>query len=410
MDRKTIELRNKPFGKDDGSESGERARAERCPLLGLPDDPETAFAYSTDANHCHKSIPPASVRLNHQQKYCLSANYVSCSLFRQRGNVRLPGRRRRLAKQLSLTSSFSRLKSFVPDAAFIERSLSLSFSRLKSSVPDAASIERLRPYRAHFLVGWAALLVGALILLIGWLNAGTLADTGTNGLPIGDRPLAAIHTPTSEPSRPPATASQDEPVAQADVPPTATPTPAATATPTPDVLLSDEDQATATSLPTEAPLSTVAPTLPPTATPPPANQCGPPAGWVLYTVQPGENLFRISLRYDVTMSQMRQANCLTSNDIYAGQRIYVPYYLAPSPTEAPEVTPTSPPPSPTSPPPSPEPTATQPPPTATPEPSPTPPMPTDIPTSTPPPVTPVPPKPTPTPTPVLGTPVATPEG
>lgn len=391
MDRKTIELRDKAAGKNGVSTSGERAGADRCPLLGLPDDPETAFAFSTDANHCHKSIPPASVRLNHQQKYCLSAEYVSCPLFRQRSKVALPGRRRPLTERISPSSSLS---------------------TVKAHILDGASIERLKPYRAHVLIGWAALLVGALILLLGWLNGGALADTDANGRPIGDRQLAAVHTLTSEPSRPTMTASQDEAVAQAEVPPTSTPTLAATATPTADTILSNADSATAT------PLPTATPKLVPTSTPAPSGyQCGPPTGWVLYTVRPGENLFRITLRYDVSLYQMRQANCLTGNQIYAGQRIYVPYYLEPSPVETPVATPTSP--SPEPPTSTPVPPATQPPPTATPEPSPTLPPPTATPapptatplpspTSPPPTATRVPP--TPTPTPILGTPVATPRG
>lgn len=389
MDRKTIELRGKAFGKNGATVSGERARADRCPLLGLPDDPDTAFAFSTDANHCHKSIPSASVRLNHQQNYCLSADYVSCPLFRQPGKVTLPGRRRSLTKRLSHPAPWSSLKALVP---------------------DDLSLERLKPYRVHFLVGWVALLVGALILLLGWLNGGVLADADTNGRPIGDRRLAALHTPTPEPSPPPATAtpSRNESLAQSGVPATRTPTA------TPDVRPTAGDLATATTAPTDTPLPTETPTLPPTSTQAPSGyQCGPPAGWVLYTVQPGENLFRISLRYEVSLDQMRQANCLTSNQIYAGQRIYVPYYLEPAPADTPTASPTPPPPEPPTATAEPQPTATPVPPTATPEPSPTSPPPTPTsapptatpepsPTSPPPTATPAPP--TPTPTPILGTP------
>lgn len=363
-------MRKKAFGKNGVATSGETVSQDRCPLLGLVDDPDTAFAFSTDANHCHNTVPPASVRLNHQQKYCLSADYVSCPLFRQRDKVSLPARRRPLKKRLSVSSSLTGLKALLL---------------------ESLAAGRLGRYRAHFLFGWAALLVGALILLLGWLNAGAIANT--NGRPIAERPLAAVHTPTPEPSPLPATSSRDEAVAQADARMASTVAPSATATPSPP--------------PTETALPTATPTLPPTATAVPSGSlCGPPAGWVLYTVQAGENLYRISLRYDVSLAQMRQANCLASNDIYAGQRIYVPY-LTPSPTEA-VATPTSPPPSPTPDTPTPvpptatlepSPTATPVPPTATPEPSPTSPPPAE---------TPVPP--TPTPTPLLEPPSATPRG
>lgn len=390
MDRKSIELRKKAFGKNGAATSGETIRQDRCPLLGLVDDPDTAFAFSTDANHCHNTVPPASVRLSHQQEYCLSADYVSCPLFRQRDKVSLPGRRRPLTKRLSFPSPLSGLKAL-----------------LLESVAEG----QLGQYRAHFLVGWAALLVGALILLLGWLNAGAIADT--KGRPIAERPLAAVHTPTSEPSPLPATATslQKEAGAQADTRPARTLTPSATATPRVTHAAAGQATATPSPPPTETPLPTATPTLPPTATPAPSGSlCGPPSSWVLYTVQPGENLYRISLRYDVSLAQIRRANCLASNYIYAGQRIYVPY-VAPSSTEA-TATSTSPPPSPTpdtptpvpptatlEPSPTPPATATPVPPTATPEPSPTSPPPAD---------TPVPP--TPTPTPLLETPPATPRG
>jgi LysM repeat protein len=61
--------------------------------------------------------------------------------------------------------------------------------------------------------------------------------------------------------------------------------------------------------------------------------CNPPAGWVLYTVQPGENLFRIAARYGMTAEELQQANCLSSADeILAGESLYVPWLITPSPT------------------------------------------------------------------------------
>ncbi len=52
--------------------------------------------------------------------------------------------------------------------------------------------------------------------------------------------------------------------------------------------------------------------------------CGPPSYWVVHIVQPGENLFRLSLAYGVSVAELQQANCLNSTLIYTGQRIYVP--------------------------------------------------------------------------------------
>ena len=66
--------------------------------------------------------------------------------------------------------------------------------------------------------------------------------------------------------------------------------------------------------------------------------CGPPAGWGLYTVQAGDTLFNLSLRFGTTVSALQQANCLNSSTgIQAGIRIYTP---PGSPTATSEPTPT----------------------------------------------------------------------
>ena len=64
--------------------------------------------------------------------------------------------------------------------------------------------------------------------------------------------------------------------------------------------------------------------------------CGPPIGWVrTYIVQPGDNLFRISISYGITVPQLQRANCMGSSiTIFAGQRLWVPNV----PTRTPGVT------------------------------------------------------------------------
>lgn len=53
--------------------------------------------------------------------------------------------------------------------------------------------------------------------------------------------------------------------------------------------------------------------------------CGAPAGWVIYIVQPGDTLYRISLLYRVSVGQLQQANCLGgATAIYSGQQLRVP--------------------------------------------------------------------------------------
>lgn len=60
--------------------------------------------------------------------------------------------------------------------------------------------------------------------------------------------------------------------------------------------------------------------IPTTNTPPPTTGCS-----TLHTVQPGENLFRISLRYGVSWTVVAQANNLeNANIVYVGQQLCIP--------------------------------------------------------------------------------------
>jgi LysM repeat protein len=72
-------------------------------------------------------------------------------------------------------------------------------------------------------------------------------------------------------------------------------------------------------------------------TPTPAYVCGPPPGWPLVTVQPGETLYALSLRYGVTVNALRSANCLVGDLIKAGDRLYVPRRIVVPPTLPPTI-------------------------------------------------------------------------
>src|SRR5262245_45947584 len=54
-------------------------------------------------------------------------------------------------------------------------------------------------------------------------------------------------------------------------------------------------------------------------------QCQPRTDWAVYTIQRGDTLARIAARYNITMTALANANCITNpSRILAGQRIYVP--------------------------------------------------------------------------------------
>ncbi|HLE14113.1 MAG TPA: LysM peptidoglycan-binding domain-containing protein [Anaerolineales bacterium] len=101
----------------------------------------------------------------------------------------------------------------------------------------------------------------------------------------------------------------------------------------------------------------------PAKAPPTPVPCGPPAGWAYtYIVQPGDTLFSISKRAGVSVAQLKQANCLSSDSIRVGQKLSLPVPIEPPP--APTRTPTE----------IELPSQTSPPPTDTPEP----PTPTEV--------------------------------
>lgn len=61
-----------------------------------------------------------------------------------------------------------------------------------------------------------------------------------------------------------------------------------------------------------------------TPTPPPGDEC-PSGTTIVHVVSPGENLFRIGLRYRTGMGAIMQANALTNPQvIYAGQKLTIP--------------------------------------------------------------------------------------
>jgi LysM repeat protein len=74
-------------------------------------------------------------------------------------------------------------------------------------------------------------------------------------------------------------------------------------------------------------------TITPTASP---VSCPHPQGWIIYTVQPGDNLYRIGVAFGVSWQELQIANCMgNSVIIHAGQKIYVPNKPTPQPTAAP---------------------------------------------------------------------------
>ena len=95
-------------------------------------------------------------------------------------------------------------------------------------------------------------------------------------------------------------------------------------------------------LPKNSASATPTATLPPTETPTLAGAipvCGPPQGWVLYTVQRYDTLYGLSQVYGISINALMAANCMTSTTLIVRTQIYVPYI--PTPTNTATIRPNS---------------------------------------------------------------------
>ncbi len=106
--------------------------------------------------------------------------------------------------------------------------------------------------------------------------------------------------------------------------------PGAIPTPSSNLLSSPEPlTATWTPPPTLAPtfpLESLTPSSTPTSTTtstPPSN-CQIPLGWAQTTVQVGDTLDSIAARYRISSDDLRRANCLFSNSLVPGSKLYLP--------------------------------------------------------------------------------------
>ncbi len=109
----------------------------------------------------------------------------------------------------------------------------------------------------------------------------------------------------------------------------------ATATPVPDVPPAETVELP-TAMPTLTPEPTqegVVAVTTPTATPVATQQPAPTTGTGTHVVQAGENLFRIALRYGTSVEALAQANGITNPSlIYVGQQLKIPGTSEPSPS------------------------------------------------------------------------------
>ncbi len=81
-----------------------------------------------------------------------------------------------------------------------------------------------------------------------------------------------------------------------------------------------------TASPSPSPASLPGSVLP---TPGPYATCGPPYHWVQYVVCPGDTVYSLATWFEISVSELRSANCLVNDTIYAGQVLWVPPFPDP---------------------------------------------------------------------------------
>lgn len=57
----------------------------RCPHLGLKDNPKKWVAYPEERNHCHCPTAPQPIAISHQSDMCLSGGHADCPVFQRVG-------------------------------------------------------------------------------------------------------------------------------------------------------------------------------------------------------------------------------------------------------------------------------------------------------------------------------------
>lgn len=106
---------------------------------------------------------------------------------------------------------------------------------------------------------------------------------------------------------------------------TFTPTPTVTTTATASPTWEPFTPSATNTLSPDTPTSTYTRTPTQTLTPPPTSPtCPPPRGWLIYFVQPGETVDIIAARYRISSSELQNANCLLTTDLIPGVVVYVP--------------------------------------------------------------------------------------
>lgn len=242
---------------------GQPASEQRCPYLGLLEDPETCFGFPSEGNFCFGSRRIEPVPLITQEEVCLTGGYDACLVYQVRVD---------------------------------------SPKEITRPLPDRLGGVRGRSRLALILAALLIVAAGLVLagLKLGWFGPRALPASGLSAQPSSTVTLAQVNAATAQ--APAAT----EAVALAAV--ASTPKASATRTAT----------TTPTLTPTRSPTATFTPT-PAAPTPGPALETpfGPNAAYLLHKVSPGESIPNLAGVYDTTIWVL-----YATNRFYKGQALW----------------------------------------------------------------------------------------
>jgi hypothetical protein len=236
-----------------------------CRHLGISNDPDTYFQYSSTWNYCHRPNTIKPLVTSVQSIYCLTPNHINCPVFQANWNGRFPG------------DWVARSDQFEGEG-----------------MPVPRTLRSMRTGLMFFLA------VAALALLFGVIFPSLLSNIQNN-------PDAGPASPTVE------VLTVFESTQVPTVPPTPAPTVFVPDTPTP----SPPTSTTEPLPPTEIPLPTPGPGL--------GTPFGPANGFVIHVVRPGESFTSIANLYSTTPEVIQALNpSLEGTSLWVDRNLVIP--------------------------------------------------------------------------------------
>ncbi len=247
----------------DVAEVAEADAPPRCPFIASADGSWVAESAHQD-HRCGAVRPPAPLALAKQRRLCLSTTHVTCATY--------------------VAALEARQAAVGPQGAVKPWGWVRTTPVVDVNVGRGAIL-------AGFLTDRRGWQVVPAVVLVAALGALGLSNLGSSGGAAGPTPTASFASlPSSSP-----------------LAPTATPSAAASASPIPTVSAS----------PTPTPVPTASPTAQPTPAP-------VASATSTYTVKSGDTLYDIAIKFNTTVTAIRNLNHLTSNTLHVGQVLLIP--------------------------------------------------------------------------------------